>query len=153
MKAVVQRVSEACVRVSGEEISSIGKGLMVLLGVQDGDTQKDADFLVEKIINLRIFEDQNGRMNISLKDIKGELLVVSQFTLLGDCRKGRRPSFQKAAAPDQANDLYLYFADEAAKNGIDTQTGVFGAMMDVSLVNQGPVTLLLDTRENRKAVP
>lgn len=150
MKAVVQRVNNASVSVEGEKVSRIGKGLLVLLGVQEGDTKKEADFLVDKIINLRIFEDENGKMNISLKDIQGQLLVVSQFTLLGDCRKGRRPSFQQAATPEAANDLYLYFADEAAKKGIETQTGAFGAMMDVSLVNQGPVTLLLDTRENRQ---
>ncbi len=149
MKAVVQRVGQSGVSVDGEQVSSIEKGLLILLGVQDGDTKKDADFLAEKIINLRIFEDDNAKMNISLKDINGELMVVSQFTLLGDCRKGRRPSFVKAAPPQHANDLYEYFVKQAKKMGIKTQTGVFQAMMDVSLVNQGPVTLLLDTRENK----
>jgi len=147
MKAVVQRVKKSHVAVDNTIVSHIGNGLMVLLGVQDNDTQKDADFLVEKIINLRIFEDDNGRMNISLKDVKGELLVVSQFTLLGDCRKGRRPSYIKAAPPEKANDLYEYFISRAIELGVVTKAGVFQAMMDVSLINQGPVTLLLDTKE------
>jgi D-tyrosyl-tRNA(Tyr) deacylase len=147
MKAVVQRVKKSHVVVDNTIVSHIGNGLMVLLGVQDNDTQKDADFLVEKIINLRIFEDDNGRMNISLKDVKGELLVVSQFTLLGDCRKGRRPSYIKAAPPEKANDLYEYFIGRAIELGVVTKSGVFQALMDVSLINQGPVTLLLDTKE------
>ncbi len=147
MKAVVQRVSEASVRVDNEQISSIANGLVVLLGVQIDDTKKDADFLIEKVINLRIFEDENGRMNISLKDIGGELLVVSQFTLLGDCRKGRRPSYIKAAPPETANALYEYFAGRAIDLGVETKTGKFQAMMDVSLINNGPVTILLDTNE------
>ncbi|MCK5696384.1 MAG: D-tyrosyl-tRNA(Tyr) deacylase [Desulfobacula sp.] len=147
MKAVVQRVKKSHVVVDNTIVSHIGNGLMVLLGVQDNDTQKDADFLVEKIINLRIFEDENDRMNISLKDVKGELLVVSQFTLLGDCRKGRKPSYIKAAPPEKANDLYEYFIGRAIELGVVTKSGVFQAMMDVSLINQGPVTLLLDTNE------
>ena len=147
MKAVVQRVKKSHVVVDNTIVSHIGNGLMVLLGVQDNDTQKDADFLVEKIINLRIFEDENDRMNISLKDVKGELLVVSQFTLLGDCRKGRKPSYIKAAPPEKANDLYEYFISRAIELGVVTKSGVFQAMMDVSLINQGPVTLLLDTNE------
>ncbi|CCK79313.1 D-aminoacyl-tRNA deacylase [Desulfobacula toluolica] len=147
MKAVVQRVKKAQVKIDNTIVSSIGNGLLVLLGVQEDDTQKDADFLVEKVINLRIFEDDNGKMNISLKDVKGELLVVSQFTLLGDCRKGRRPSFIKAAPPEKAIELYEYFISQALKFGIATKSGVFQAMMDVSLINQGPVTLLLDTQE------
>ena len=147
MKAVVQRVKKSQVKVENTIVSNIGNGLLVLLGVQEDDTQKDADFLVEKIINLRIFEDDNGKMNISLKDVKGELLVVSQFTLLGDCRKGRRPSFIKAAPPEKAKELYEYFIDQALELGIVTKSGVFQAMMDVSLINQGPVTLLLDTKE------
>ncbi len=149
MKAVVQRVKKSQVKVDNAIVSNIGNGLLVLLGVQEDDTQKDADFLVEKIINLRIFEDDNGKMNISLKDVKGELLVVSQFTLLGDCRKGRRPSFIKAAPPEKANDLYEYFINRALELGIVTKSGVFQAMMDVSLINQGPVTLLLDTKEKQ----
>lgn len=147
MKAVVQRVKNCQVAVDNTLVSSIGNGLLVLLGVQEEDTEKDADFLVEKIINLRIFEDETGKMNISLKDVKGELLVVSQFTLLGDCRKGRRPSYIKAAAPEKANALYEYFIGQAKNLGIVTKSGVFQAMMHVSLINQGPVTLLLDTKE------
>lgn len=147
MKAVVQRVSQAAVAVGGGIVSTIGCGLLVLLGVSEDDTEKDADFLVEKIIHLRIFEDHQGKLNISLMDVKGELLVVSQFTLLGDCRKGRRPSYIKAAAPEKANGLYEYFIKKAAGLGIETKSGVFQAMMDVSLINQGPVTLILDTKE------
>ncbi|MCK5163896.1 MAG: D-tyrosyl-tRNA(Tyr) deacylase [Desulfobacula sp.] len=147
MKAVVQRVKKSHVVVDNDIVSHIGNGLLVLLGVQNDDTQKDADFLVEKIVNLRIFEDDNNRMNISLKDVKGELMVVSQFTLLGDCKKGRRPSYIKAAPPEKANDLYEYFIGRAIEMGVVTKTGVFQAMMDVSLINQGPVTLLLDTKE------
>ncbi|WP_300462221.1 D-aminoacyl-tRNA deacylase [Desulfobacula sp.] len=147
MKAVVQRVKNAHVTVDDTMISHIGSGLLVLLGVQEEDTQKDVAFLVEKIINLRIFEDDKGKMNISLKDVKGELLVVSQFTLLGDCRKGRRPSFVKAASPEKARALYESFIDGAIGSGVVTKSGVFQAMMAVSLINHGPVTLLLDTRE------
>ena len=149
MKAVVQRVKKSHVMVDNAIVSNIGNGLLVLLGVQEDDTQKDADFLVEKIIHLRIFEDDHGKMNISLKDVNGELLVVSQFTLLGDCRKGRRPSYIKAASPEKANALYEYFIARATQLGIVTKSGVFQAMMDVSLINQGPVTLLLDTREKQ----
>lgn len=147
MKAVVQRVSKAGVTVDGKPVSNIGKGLLVLLGVGHEDTRADADALVNKIIHLRIFEDDQGKMNISLKDINGELLVVSQFTLMGDCRKGRRPSFIDAAKPDKANTLYEYFVRQAAASGIPTRSGVFQAMMDVDLINQGPVTLLLDTKD------
>jgi len=121
MKAVVQRVKNARVDVDNTMVSTIGNGLMVLLGVQDGDTKKEADFLVEKIINLRIFEDDSGRMNISLKDVKGELMVISQFTLLGDCKKGRRPSYIKAAPPETADTLYTYFIDQAEALGIVTK--------------------------------
>jgi len=149
MKAVVQRVKKAHVVVDNTIVSSIGNGLLVLLGVQDDDMPEDADFLVEKIINLRIFEDDKNKMNISLKDVQGELMVVSQFTLLGNCRKGRRPSFVKAAPPEKAENLYDYFIGKAIELGVVTQSGVFQAMMDVSLVNQGPVTLLLDTKENQ----
>ena len=145
MKAVVQRVTEASVSVDDTVVSRIGTGLMVLLGIADGDTEKDADFLVEKIINLRIFEDEQGKMNISLLDIEGELLVVSQFTLLGDCRKGRRPSYVRAAAPDKAKTLYEYFISRAKESGLETKSGVFQAMMAVSLINYGPVTLIPET--------
>ncbi len=147
MKAVVQRVKNAHVAIDNTIISNIGNGLMVLLGIQDGDTEREADFLVEKIIHLRIFEDDQGKMNLSLKDLKSELLVISQFTLMGDCRKGRRPSFTKAADPDRANTLYEYFIGRAIESGVVTKSGQFQANMDVSLVNQGPVTLVLDTRE------
>ncbi len=147
MRAVVQRVKKANVKVDEAVVSSIKNGLLVLLGVETDDTRKDADFLVEKIINLRIFEDETGKMNISLKDAEGEMMVVSQFTLLGDSRKGRRPSYVRAAPPEKANELYTRFVERARELGIVTQTGVFQAMMEVSLVNQGPVTLSLDTRE------
>lgn len=147
MKAVVQRVTKSSVTIDNKKVSEIDKGILVLLGVGVDDTQKDADFLAEKIINLRIFEDDHGKMNISLKDINGQLMVVSQFTLLGDCRKGRRPSYVKAARPEKANELYEYFVEKAGSLGIETKTGVFQAMMDVSLVNSGPVTLILDTKE------
>lgn len=147
MKAVVQRVKSAHVTVDNTIISNIGNGLMVLLGVQEGDTEKEADFLVEKIIHLRIFEDTQGKMNLSLKDLKSELLVISQFTLVGDCKKGRRPSFTRAAAPDRAKTLYEYFIGRAIESGVVTKSGQFQANMDVSLVNQGPVTLVLDTRQ------
>ena len=147
MKAVVQRVKNSQVTVDDTIVSRIGRGLMVLLGVSEDDTEKDADFLVEKIIHLRIFEDDQGKLNISLLDVKGELLVVSQFTLLGDCRKGRRPSYIKAAPPEKANRLYEYFIRRAKELGVVTKSGVFQAMMEVSLVNQGPVTLILDTKD------
>jgi D-aminoacyl-tRNA deacylase len=149
MKAMVQRVSSASVTVNKKIISQIGNGLLILLGVGHDDTQKDADYLADKIINLRIFEDENDKMNISLKDVNGQLLVVSQFTLMGDCSKGRRPSFVKAAKPDQAKHLYEYFIQQAKDNGISTHSGVFQAMMDVSLVNQGPVTLIIDTKSKQ----
>ncbi len=147
MKAVVQRVKNSHVAVADQIVSRIGLGLMVLLGVSEDDTEKDAEFLVKKIINLRIFEDEKGKLNVSLMDVKGDLLVVSQFTLLGDCRKGRRPSYIKAAAPEKANSLYEYFIRRAKDLGVETKSGVFQAMMDVSLINQGPVTLILDTKE------
>jgi D-aminoacyl-tRNA deacylase len=145
MKAVVQRVTESRVTVDNRLIGSISRGLVVLLGVAHGDTEKDADYLCDKIIHLRIFEDDAGKMNRSLKDIDGEILVVSQFTLLGDCRKGRRPSFIDAANPETANQLYEYFVNRIRQNGIRTQTGKFRAMMAVSLVNDGPVTLIVES--------
>lgn len=146
MKAVVQRVSESSVTIDSEVAGKIGAGLMVLLGVAVEDTEKEADYLAEKIINLRIFSDENGKMNLSLLDVGGEMLVVSQFTLLGDCRKGRRPSFIAAAGPEQGNALYEYFVDCIRQKGITVATGRFGAMMDVSLVNDGPVTLILESK-------
>jgi len=146
MKAIVQRTKKAQVTVDNKMISSIGNGLLVLFGVARGDGEKEADYLVDKIINLRIFEDDQGKMNRSLLDVQGELLVVSQFTLLGDCRKGRRPSFTGAAPPEEANRLYTYFADKAAAAGVAVKAGQFQANMDVSLINQGPVTLILESK-------
>ncbi|MCK5312045.1 MAG: D-tyrosyl-tRNA(Tyr) deacylase [Desulfobacteraceae bacterium] len=145
MKAVVQKVSKANVKVEKAVIGEIQTGLVVLLGVGHNDTEKEADYLAGKIVNLRIFEDDNGKMNKSLIDVKGDLLVVSQFTLMGDCSKGRRPSFINAAPPDMANKLYEYFIEQTKIKGIKTETGKFQALMDVSLVNEGPVTILLDT--------
>lgn len=146
MKAVVQRVLNADVKVGADCVGSIEQGLMVLLGVAEGDTTADADYIADKIIHLRIFEDDNGKMNRSLSDINGELLVVSQFTLLGDCRKGRRPSFISAAPPGTAEKLYEYLVARIREKDIKTETGKFRAMMDVSMVNTGPVTILLDSR-------
>ncbi len=145
MRAVVQRVTQSSVSVSGQVVGRIGPGLLVLLGVARRDTEKDADFLAEKIIHLRIFEDEDGKMNRSLADIGGQMLVVSQFTLLGDCRKGRRPSFAQAAPPDMAESLYRYFVDRIREKRISVQTGRFRAMMEVSLVNDGPVTFIVES--------
>lgn len=146
MIAVVQRVSSSSVTIDGSVASAIGPGLNVLLGVADGDGEADADFLAAKAANLRIFEDQQGKMNRSLIDMGGQMLVVSQFTLLGDCRKGRRPSFINAAEPVLARRLYRHFVERVRKLGIDTHTGRFGAMMQVDIVNDGPVTLLVHSR-------
>ncbi len=146
MMAVLQRVSRAAVTVDGTVVSSIGPGLLVLLGVARGDAQGDVAWLARKTAELRIFEDGEGKMNRSVVDACGSILVVSQFTLLADCRKGRRPAFTDAAPPDEAERLYLGFAGELAAAGIPTATGRFGAMMDVSLVNDGPVTVILDSR-------
>lgn len=147
MRAVIQRVTNADVRVDGEVKGKIGVGFLVLLGVGNGDNEDDARYLAEKILNLRIFEDENGKMNISLKDINGEMLVISQFTLYGDCRKGKRPSFDKACEPKRAKELYEFFAEYCRLHNIKTETGVFGADMKVSLVNDGPVTIMLDSRK------
>ena len=147
MKAVIQRVSRGSVSVAEEQIGGIQQGLVVLLGVNREDTQEDADYLSEKIINLRIFEDSDGKMNLSLLDVKGGMLVISQFTLLADCRKGRRPSFVKAARPDTADKLYSYFMERVRAARIPVETGRFGAHMAVSLVNDGPVTIVIDSRE------
>jgi len=147
MRAVVQRVSEASVRVDGQEVSRIGRGLLVLLGVGVGDSASDADLLVDKVLNLRIFPDEAGAMNRSLLDVAGELLVVSQFTLYGDARRGRRPSFIDAAAPDDANRLYRHYVEKARVSGLRVFEGVFRADMAVGLVNDGPVTILLDSRK------
>lgn len=147
MRAVVQRVSRAKVTVDGEVTGEIGRGILLLLGVAARDTEDDARYLIEKTFNLRIFEDSNGKMNLSLLDINGELLVVSQFTLYGDTRRGRRPSFIDAAPPEQANRLYEYFVEESRKQLSTVETGRFQTMMDVELVNDGPVTILIDSEK------
>ena len=146
MRAVVQRVRQSSVNVKGETVGKIGRGLLVLLGVAAGDSTDDADFMANKIVHLRIFEDENGKMNRSLHDVGGEMLVVSQFTLLGDCHKGRRPSFINAAKPDRATELYEYFVKKTREQGITVQTGQFRAMMEVELINDGPVTLIIESR-------
>ena len=146
MRAVVQRAREGCVTAEGQVIGRIGNGLVVLLGVGQEDQSADADYLAAKISNLRIFEDAGGKMNRSLLDTGGEMLVVSQFTLLGDCRKGRRPSFVAAADPTKARELYEYFIEKVRRLGISVATGRFGAMMAVTLVNDGPVTLIVESR-------
>ncbi len=147
MRAVVQRVSHAKVSIGGEIVGKIGKGILVLLGVSRYDTEKEAIYILEKTLNLRIFEDAGDKMNFSLLDIKGELLVVSQFTLYGDARRGRRPSYAHAAAPEKANFLYEFFVAEAGKQIEKVETGRFQAMMDVDFVNDGPVTILLDSEK------
>ncbi len=147
MRAVIQRVKEARVKVSGEEISRIGRGFLVLLGVSREDTSEDLAYLARKIANLRIFEDEAGKLNRSIKDIGGEILLVSNFTLYGDCRKGNRPSFDKAASLKEAEKLYLALASRLEEEGIPVKLGRFRAMMEVELVNDGPVTLLLDSRK------
>lgn len=147
MRACVQRVSRAEVVVAGQGTGAIGPGLVVLLGVAADDTEGDAVWMADKIVELRIFEDDQGKMNRSLVDVGGQMLVVSQFTLLGDCRKGRRPSFVKAAEPARAEALYETFVNQVRRRGIETATGRFRAQMDVSLTNDGPVTLLLDSKK------
>lgn len=147
MKAVVQRAKNASVTVGQETIGSINHGLVVLLGVTHGDTLKDAEYIANKVVNLRIFEDENEKMNFSLKDIGGSILSISQFTLYGDTRKGRRPSFINAARPDDANYLYEQFNRILQNQGVYIETGQFGAMMDVQLTNAGPVTFIIDSKE------
>lgn len=147
MRAVIQRVSEASVSVDRETVGAIGQGLLVLLGVAQGDTPQEAAYLAEKTAGLRIFEDDAGKMNCSVEDIGGDILVVSQFTLLGDCRKGRRPGFTAAAPPELADQLYEEYVAALRRRGINTATGVFRADMQVALVNDGPVTMLLDSRK------
>ncbi|MGX6980016.1 D-aminoacyl-tRNA deacylase [Vagococcus elongatus] len=148
MKVVIQRVTSASVSVAGEEISAIGKGLVVLLGVKQGDTQEEADYLVRKIINMRIFEDTEGKMNLNIQQVGGEILSISQFTLLANTKKGNRPSFTDAETPEKANELYEYFNEQIEHEGIKVGKGKFAAEMAVSLVNDGPVTIVLDT-ENK----
>ena len=147
MKLIVQRVKEAEVKVDSKIAGKIGKGFLVLLGVKTTDTKVEADYLIKKLCGLRVFEDENGKMNLALKDIGGELLIVSQFTLYGDCTNGYRPSFTDAARPDVAEPLYEYFCEQCQNNGIHVERGIFGADMKVSLLNDGPVTILIE-KEN-----
>lgn len=148
MIAVIQRVSQGAVEVDGQVSGSITNGLVILLGVVDDDEEKDADFLTDKISKLRIFNDNHGKMNISILDIGGSALVISQFTLCGDWRKGNRPSYIKAAPPEKGRGLYEYFITALRSTGVPVETGVFGAKMDVSLINDGPVTFVLDSRKS-----
>ncbi len=147
MRAVIQRVKEARVKVGGKEISRINRGFLVLLGISKEDTEEDLAYLVRKIANLRVFEDEAGKLNLSIKDVQGEILLVSNFTLYGDCRKGNRPSFDKAASPQKAEEFYLALASMLEKEGISVKMGRFRAMMEVELTNDGPVTLLLDSKK------
>ncbi len=147
MRAVIQRVSKGKVQVDGDTVGEIGPGMVVLLGIAENDTEEDLNYLAEKIINLRIFPDEEGKMNLSVKDTRGGVLVVSQFTLYGDCRKGRRPSFTRAALPDRAEKLYSGFIKAVEDNGLHVASGEFQAMMEVQIYNDGPVTLLLDSKK------
>ncbi len=147
MRFVIQRVKEACVRVDSETIGEIGKGYLVLVGVSDSDTEQTADKMIRKMIGLRIFEDDNGKTNLSLADVGGSLLLVSQFTLYANCKKGNRPSFIEAGDPEKANAIYEYVIRECKKSVPDVQTGSFGAEMEVSLTNDGPFTILLDSEK------
>lgn len=144
MKVLIQRVTTSNVKINGELISKIEKGILALVGIEKGDTKEQVEKLAKKTVNLRIFPDENDKMNLSLIDIKGEMLIVSQFTLCGDCKKGTRPSFDKSAPPNIANELYEYFVSQVQSYGIKTGTGKFGAMMEVSLINDGPVTFMLE---------
>ena len=147
MIAVIHRCSQGKVTISDKVVGEISNGLVILLGVQKNDTEKDANFLVNKISGLRIFSDENDKMNLSIKDVNGSALVISQFTLCGDTKKGRRPSFIKAATPDDGNQLYEYFMSEMKKGGVPIESGEFGALMDVELVNNGPVTFVLNSKD------
>ena len=146
MRAVIQRVKQARVMVASHTVGEIGMGLLTFLGIGREDTQEDADYLADKVVNLRIFEDSEGKLNLSLKDIEGEILIVSQFTLYADCRKGRRPSFSLSAEPDRARELYQYFASKIKLQGIKAALGEFRAKMEVELINDGPVTIFLDSK-------
>ncbi len=149
MKAVLQRISKADITIDGTEHKQVGRGILVLLGVMEGDTEAQAEFLAKKIPQLRIFEDEQGKMNLSLEDIQGEMMIVSNFTLGADCKKGRRPSYTKSARPDTAQKLYQDFVESMAQNELVShlETGRFGADMQIALVNDGPVTIILDTDE------
>ena len=149
MKFVVQRVKNAQVDIEGKTVGKIGKGFMVLIGITHTDTKEVADYLVKKLINLRVFEDENGKMNLSLKDVKGSLLLVSQFTLYADCSSGNRPSFTDAAKPDFANELYEYIIEKCKQQVEIVQTGVFGADMQVSILNDGPITIIMDSKGDK----
>ncbi len=149
MRLVIQRVKEAQVTINGEFFSKIGKGMLVFVAVGKDDVFADIDFLAEKLVNLRIFEDEKGKMNLSALDVTGEFLIVSQFTLLGDCMQGRRPSFDGAAEPKKAEEFYGYFIQRVRDHNLRVETGKFRAMMDVSLVNDGPVTFILDSKEGK----
>ena len=144
MKIVIQRVTNAQVEVDKKVVGKIGKGFLVLVGVTHEDTKENADYLVKKLCKLRVFTDENDKMNLSLKDVNGELLIVSQFTLYANCKDGNRPSFVEAAKPEQANELYEYFCSECEKNDIKVEKGIFGADMKVSLLNDGPVTIIIE---------
>ena len=144
MRLVVQRVKKAEVKVDGNIVGKIDKGFLVLIGIKVGDTKEQADYLVKKLCNLRVFSDENDKMNLSIKDVKGKLLIVSQFTLYGDCSQGNRPSFIEAARPEEANPLYEYFCNQCELNNIEVQKGIFGADMKVELINDGPVTIIIE---------
>lgn len=148
MRAVLQRVSEASVKIDSEIYNEISKGLLVFLAVKPDDTQEDINYIASKIVNLRIFEDENGKMNRSVKDVNGEILIVSQFTLYADCRKGRRPSFVKAGKPSEAEPVYNKFVEQIVTEPVTIKTGQFQAVMEVSLVNDGPVTVILDSEKS-----
>ena len=150
MRCVLQRVNSASVSVDGKEVSKISQGLLILLGVGKDDNKNDAEKLADKLIGLRIFSDSEGKFNLGLTDINGKMLVVSQFTLYGNCKKGRRPGFDKAAPPEIAESMYNYFCDYVVRQGIPVERGVFGAMMKVSLENDGPVTIIIDTDDWKK---
>lgn len=145
MRVVIQRVSEAHVKVDGKIVGEINKGYMLLIGIDESDEKPDADWLVQKILNLRVFGDENDKLNLSIPDINGEILCISQFTLIADYKKGNRPSFIKAAKPDKAIPLFEYFKEQISKSGLKTESGIFGADMKVSLINDGPVTIVMDS--------
>jgi D-tyrosyl-tRNA(Tyr) deacylase len=146
MKALIQRVIQASAEAQGEQLASIGKGILIFLGVEKGDTEAEAYYLADKILNIRIFADEEDKMNLSAMDIKGELLAISQFTLAGDLRKGRRPSFDTAAPPQRAEELYLIFVEKLKKSGLRVATGSFQTMMQIHLINDGPATFILEKR-------